>query len=404
MLSIHADHLLRADVLNHMRVSWFALSIEGQYDVAAGLLREGCIESAQEMLNNLRRQGEDIPPWLGDLSVYSLLHAGEIASALDTALDRATGGSVGSTQLVHETLDTASRLHHYAGTLHVWNTQVQPGRANPPTGTYLQVLATAAQHGDSDLAIQAFRRLGQQAVVFTSREYELLCEAYLSNQGPELAGALSTASIMVENGISPNQAFTRPFYTLFRDDPRQAQQAFKLMQELHRKGRTVPLGLINTLLESHAVRQDVEQAVNLYQFMHEFERCGPADEPRVPFADSRTFEILYQLAKFAGRDSNDMVTFLRDEQHALGIPTNEVMLNHLLHGCVNSGGVNSATALLHEAHSSGLKPRLGALHRVVELLARARDDSCWETIRRFSSGEEQSRSWEEDARRMWAEG
>ncbi|KAF2218183.1 hypothetical protein BDZ85DRAFT_208603 [Elsinoe ampelina] len=375
VLSIHVDHILRADILDYMRRTWFTLSTEGQQDVAAGLIREGSLEEALQIINNLQQSGERVPNWLDDMATYALLHADNFSGALDVVTSREASREPGSSSNLGDTmLDVASKLHHYVGTLHGWNAQVRPGRANPSIGTLLEVLATAAQHGDTDLAVQAFRCLGQHAVTFSCREYELLCQAYLSKEPPDLIGALSTASTMAENGITPDRSFTRVFYAVFEHDPQNAQHGFELMQELHRNGRKVSLALINTVLESYSSRRDLEQAMSIYQTMHEFEVYGPPNEPRLPFANATTYEILYDLAGHAGQQTHDLMVSLREEQRALGVSTTPKMLEAMLTCCVSSGDMDEAKELLREAEQSGIFPRPDSVEHFVATLASRRDD------------------------------
>ncbi|PNS20999.1 hypothetical protein CAC42_3336 [Sphaceloma murrayae] len=403
VLSVHVDHILRADILEHMRKSWLTLSTEGQYYVAAGLLREGCLEDALQMLSRFRHGAERLPTWLADLTTYTLLDAGEHGGALDAIIDRnATGETIDSAQLAYEALDSASKVHHYAGTLHAWNTQVKPGHTNPSTGTYLQVLATAAKHGDTDLAVQVFRCLGQQAIVFSEREYSLLCQAYLSSQPPDLFGALSTACIMAENNIVATQVFTRPFLIFLRHEPlHTTEKAFEHIQELHRGDRSVPLALINVILESYALGHHVNHAMAVYQSMHQFERYGPPGQPRTPFADAQTFEILYFLARFAARDAHDMMALLREEQRTLGINTTESMVDKLIVACVKCSDPVILKEVLDEARELNMEPKMGTLKRTVEALASVRDEFCWEVIRRYSKGEDMEKSWTEEVRTVW---
>ncbi|KAF4548230.1 Hypothetical protein D9617_30g011340 [Elsinoe fawcettii] len=404
VLAVHVDHSLRADILLYMRKAWFTLSAEGYSDVAVGLLREGSVEAAQQIISSLRSKGESIPDWVGHLSAYSLLHAGEIAGALDELITYGTlGDATAPAKIGQVMLDVGSSMQHYPGTLHAWNTQERLGRANASTGTLTAVLRTAAQHGDIDLAIEAFRRLGQQAISLSCTKYELLCHAYLSKQPVDLFGALSTASTMAEAGIPPNRSFTRLFYAAFERDAQQALRGFELMQELHRNGRMVPLTIINALLEAHAAKQDVEQAMAVYQAMHHFERYGSPDQPRRPFANLDTYEILYGLVGTVKHNVRDLVISLRDEQTALGVVTSQKMLDGMLAACINGGDIDYAKTLLQESNWSGLEPRTEILQRVLDILAHRRDGVCWDLVRKYSTGGDASRAWEERLRRLWAE-
>ncbi|KAI7554655.1 hypothetical protein KC319_g12759, partial [Hortaea werneckii] len=150
VLSVHPDHLLRADILEFMRARWFQLSEDGAHDVVAGLLRSGLFEQALERIEGMRQNSVPVHGWLLDMAVYMLCNIGEVDEAYQIMRVRHDSGEANlSRTLWHTLLDTGSSYRHHASTSLVWSTQVGPGYINPSSGICLNVLTTASKAGDA---------------------------------------------------------------------------------------------------------------------------------------------------------------------------------------------------------------------------------------------------------------
>jgi len=81
VLSVHVDHILRNEILDHMRQRWFTITQDGYHFIAAGLLREAQFEMALEKMDEMRQNQVPIQTWLYDLAGYMLAEAGEVEEA-----------------------------------------------------------------------------------------------------------------------------------------------------------------------------------------------------------------------------------------------------------------------------------------------------------------------------------
>ncbi|KAI7554225.1 hypothetical protein KC317_g13302, partial [Hortaea werneckii] len=163
VLSVHPDHLLRADILEFMRARWFQLSEDGAHDVVAGLLRSGLFEQALERIEGMRQNSVPVHGWLLDMAVYMLCNIGEVDEAYHIMHVRHDSGEANlSRTLWHTLLDTGSSYRHHASTSLVWSTQVGPGYINPSSGICLNVLTTASKAGDAVLATDVFSHLSKR--------------------------------------------------------------------------------------------------------------------------------------------------------------------------------------------------------------------------------------------------
>src|SRR5438552_17341733 len=95
----------------------------------------------------------------------------------------------------------------YDGTKYAWKKRVETNFINPSDGICLNVLNTAARHGDFDLATEVFRVLGNRSVRFEMHHYEALLEAYTASG--DIRSALMVLCVMEGAGIEPSEASTR---------------------------------------------------------------------------------------------------------------------------------------------------------------------------------------------------
>lgn len=100
-----------------MRQRWLELTEVGHHDVAAALIREGQLEMAVDKIEEMRRNGLNIRPWLSDMAIYALAESGEFDEALQLLKNQiASWDSDISKAVWSHLLDTASSAFH-VGTL-----------------------------------------------------------------------------------------------------------------------------------------------------------------------------------------------------------------------------------------------------------------------------------------------
>lgn len=292
VLAVHPDHLLRADILNRMRQNWFDLTREGHHDVAAGWLREGCIEMAMDVLETMQKQALHVEPWLLDMFVYSLCDAGQIESACDIMRTRFDSGELSMSKAVwHYFLDAASNARHLAGTELAWSAKVGVDQLHASTGIVENALATASLHGAPALATDVFAHLIKRGDTAKHVHYQQLIDSYMNYRTPDTNKALGILTIMAVERILPTKWQTRSLFRHIRSSPRLTARAFGYVRTLHQQGRIVPLAAVNLIIEAYAHQQNLPAALSIYTQIPSLLTNGSLDA-RLK-ADLETFQILF---------------------------------------------------------------------------------------------------------------
>ncbi|GAB1318922.1 hypothetical protein MFIFM68171_09132 [Madurella fahalii] len=289
LLAIHPDYLTRNSILSDMEAQAMELRDEGKCSVALGLLRDTQVEMALEYLDQMCRDGVDVPDWLFSIFFYTLGRQGFLDETLQLLHQRlgSAEGSVASVPLAawHFLLEEFSSALHYEGARFVWETMVQPGILNPSDGIALYVLNTASRHGDSALATQVIQLLSSRRVKLGVHHYEALLDCYV--EVGELGSAFEVLHIMMEAGIQPDQASTRSIFLALKDSPELLHDALGILSE-SRKQHGVPISAVNVLLEALAQSGDMPKALDVYRQLGELCPSGP---------NQQTFVVLLQGAK-----------------------------------------------------------------------------------------------------------
>jgi len=363
-----------------MNLRWFNLTEDGKIDLAAALLKEGQLEQACQQLESMRKEAIDVPGWLHDMAIYTLLEAEEVGQALHLLRERFQDGDMDISKVIwHRFLDVASSLRHREGTAFVWTKQVVPGYLNPASGICYNVLATAGRTGDTYLATEAFRILGQRSTVFTTEHYEELINTYIHARPPDVQAAMSVMTIMDSANLEPSTVTTRSICQYFVKKPQAAHDAVAILHDLHSRGRAIPVAAPNVIIEAFVDMGDFNSALLLYKSMHQLEQ--PQEDPDAPYrplANIATFNLLIRGARGLGSPASyETATFLASEQSALGIPRDSMTYDRLILRCYEAGRLDRGYKYFEEMREMGFTLRGGTARAFCEALARNHDERCW---------------------------
>jgi len=329
VLAVHPDHLLRADVLEYMRTRWLSVSEEGQHDVVAGLLREGCFEQALANLDEMKSKAARVQVWLLDMAVHVMCAAGEVEEAYRIMRQRYEAGEFELSRTAwHVLLDQGSSYRHHPSTALVWKSQVNTGYLNPSSGICLNVLTTASQAGDAVLAADVFTRLSKRGAAFQPIHYQLLMECYLNQPQPDLKRALTTLSIMALEKVEPTMDETRALFLYLRSKPHLVSEAFSILHELHEHGRKVPIAALNLLIECYVEQRNLSEALKLYKLIHTF--IPAAEAWKKTFANIDTFNLLFKACRSASPPDEAQASFLVSELLALRLKPTPLTYDRLI--------------------------------------------------------------------------
>lgn len=368
-----------------MKESNIALTDDGKFSVALGLLRDGQTEMALDRWDEMRRSKMQIPEWVSSIFFYALMMRGVVDEALQLfheILEMAGDKPEGVPLILWSyLLDECSRNLHYEGTKFVWDTMVTPGMINPADGILLNVLNTAARHGDAALATTVVELLAAREARVGLHHYEPLMESYV--QGGELESAFRVLCIMNDAGLVPDHSGTRPILAALRQTPELVDQAIDILSDLQR----VPAAAINVVLEAHIVNTIAAAAAAIASTSQTTpETLSYLDEPNPntnPKPDMTSLLTLYRrLADLSISGPNEQTFLLLldqcthtqpaaallSEMDRFAIRPTPAILRHLIRCFAHDGNLD--VALGYAAELGRLSP--SALARAHAARARAR--------------------------------
>ncbi|KAI9765345.1 MAG: hypothetical protein M1840_007425 [Geoglossum simile] len=368
VLSVHPDYILRNTILDEMHQRWFNLNRQGWHDLICGLIRERQYELALDKIEHLQRSSVRIASWLYDQLTYALCDAEELDEALKIMKfrviheeQRISGNSW------YRLLDTASRWYHYDATRYVWKKRVETHFINPSDGLCLNVLNTAARHGDPVLATEVFRVLSNRSVKLEMYHYEALLEAYTG--GGDVKSALTVLCAMRDVGIDVSEASTRAIYKSLREQSKGPREAFEALRLLRKDGRKIPIAAINCILDALSFQGNAILALEHYKQLRSLCPDGP---------NTTTFNVLVRACGVSHR--KDLAMFLVSEMQAVGISPDLLTYDRLLLVCLQEDNYEDAFKYLEEMERRGWAPRPGTWKALVARCVTAGDQRAWELV------------------------
>ncbi|KAH6856613.1 hypothetical protein B0I37DRAFT_367935 [Chaetomium sp. MPI-CAGE-AT-0009] len=332
LLAIHPNYLTRKTYLLNLEEQEMELTDDGKASVALGLLRDGQNEMALDYWDSMRSTGTQIPEWVSVTFVYVLVLRGFVDEAVQLfrqVLDMARANSNAvPLSLWSYVLDECSRALHYEGTKLVWDEMVSPGKINPADGIALNVLNTAARHGDTALATAVIELLSAREVKLGFHHYEPLLESYVHAGNLEVA--FRVLGIMNDAGVQPDQPSTRAIFSALRDSPDLAEEAVRIIRSLGR----VPVAAINVVLEAVAVAGDMSKTLDVYRQVCDLCQSGP---------NQQTFVRLLGQCQHA-----EPAVFLVSEMDRFSVRPSPPILDSLIRCFARDGDLGVALLYLDE--------------------------------------------------------
>lgn len=368
---MHPDYLLRQRILEELRQRWFSLTKDGWHDVIAGLIRDRQLELALDTLDQMQKEGVKVDSWLYDLMIYILCSAEEFDCAVDLMQHRMSSGELYiSATLWYYLLDTASRALHHRGTIFAYKGRVESSYLNPPAGICINILSTAARHGDIYLATSALRILGRRSGnPIQLHHYEALLETYMTAK--DIRTSFTLLTIMAAAGHPPTEASTRPIFIHLSQSPSLTATAVSILEELREQDRQIPIQAINVIMEAYIFHRDLASSLQIYKTLHKF---GDSLNP-----DTATFNLLFRGCTQAAR--KDLAMFLASEMVALKVAPNRLTYDRLTLVCLNSeNSIEDAWRYFEEMRDLGWWPRNGTAVALARRACERRDQRIWRLV------------------------
>lgn len=355
-------------MLDELQSRWFPLTNDGWHDVVAGCIRDRQVEIALDKLEQMQSMGITVQPWIHDLFVYTFCDNGDFDEVLRIMRYRVDNRELDlSASLWYYILDTASQAYHHDATLYVWRKRVESGYLNPPSGICINVLNTAARHGNFRLATDVFRVLGNRTNSLQAYHYEALLESYLA--ASDLSTALSVLTIMAASPVPPTEATTRPLFIYLRDEPTRPSQALDSLRNLHKASKPIPTVAINAIIEASIYQNNLSFAIDTYKILHTLCTGGPT---------TATFNALFRGCSKAGR--KDLAMFLASEMLVLKVEPDALTYDRLVLVCIDGPSaedLDDAWKYLEETKGREWWPRRGTLIAMTRRLCERGDERVW---------------------------
>ena len=346
-----------------------------------GLVRERHLELALDALDQMHKDEIQVDSWLYDLVTYTLCAAEEFDSAINLMQHRISLGELYiSASLWYFLLDTASRALHHRGTLFVYRGRVESSYLNPPSGICINILSTAARHGDIYLATSVLRVLGRRSGnPIQLHHYEALLETYMTANDVRTSFAL--LAIMSAAGHHPTEASTRPIFSHLSQSPTLASTAVSILEELREQDRQIPIPAVNVIMEAYIFHRDLASALSIYKTLYRF---GDSLNP-----NTATFNLLLRGCSQAAR--KDLAMFLASEMVALKVAPDRLTYDRLMLVCLSSeNSIEDAWRYFDEMRGLGWWPRGGTAVALAMRACARGDERVWRLV-----GEEQGKGLSE---------
>jgi hypothetical protein len=344
---------MRNTLLQRMKDQGIELGGEGKWSVALGLLRDDQPEMAMEYWDQMRKEGTEIPGWVGDIFTCVLATRGSIDEAMELfhqRLDMAEGDS-NAVPLVTWSylLDECSRALHYEGTKFIWDNMAQPGAINPPDGVALNVLNTAAHQGDTELATAVVEFLSARQVKLGLHHYEPLMESYV--RSGDLENAFRVLGIMHDISIQPDQSSTRPIFQMLKSSPELIEEAVGILGSVE----NLPSAALNVVLEALVKTEGISKALDVYRKICDL-HSGP---------NQQTFVLLLEECS-----NSEPAVFLVAEMDRFSVRPSQRILDNLIRCFATDGNLDVALLYLGEISGLSADPRSWVNERTLEVVAR----------------------------------
>ncbi|KAL6913278.1 hypothetical protein FSHL1_010962 [Fusarium sambucinum] len=262
-LTVHPEHLLREKVVKLLDDYWFELTQSAKQNIALAMLREGQHELAMDKLNELLDGPDQVDLWVYDIFILELGRVGFEDDMLRLLKKRkhARGTDAPFRNIQLMALDMFSQAFHYAGTLYLWDEVVKTSIHNPSNGTLETILATAARHGDTELASQALAKLSSRGKL-SQHHHDAVIEGYANAE--DIVDAFSALNVLQKTGWLEDQGTTRPLYKALLRNRDLIDTAASTIDTMNKEG-PVPLDAVMVTVEAMAKTRTSEAAMPLFR-------------------------------------------------------------------------------------------------------------------------------------------
>lgn len=346
---------------NEMKEKKIPLTSQSYYYILHCLCRADELEYALDTLDEMKQTG--VQP---NLHSYAIMIGGCLRLCdSETAFDllkeaESSGLAVESSPRVYMDVMRVGATNDKLDIVsYCWDKAVGKYSLRPDEGTCLNVLRVAAKMGDAKLATDVIRQLSTSGYPYKEHYFTPLMEAFTVKN--DLKNAFNVLDIMRVSGIPPSMRATLPIRKHLDRDVEAIDQAYYLLEEMRKEGKTVDISAFNVVVGACADAKDVERTIATYR---EASNLGV-----VPNVD--TYNAVLEAC--IQTRMKDMGVVVVDEMKKAGINPNLDTYSKMISLACTQRSYEDAFTYLEEMKSYDIVPPESCYARLANKLAYEKD-------------------------------
>ncbi|GAA5800095.1 hypothetical protein HPULCUR_005517 [Helicostylum pulchrum] len=313
-------------VRNEMKEKKIPFTSQSYYYILHCLCRADQLEYALDTLDEMKKT--NVQPNLHSYAIMigGCLRLSDAATAFDLLKEAESSGLAVESQprvymdvmRVGATNDSLDIVNY------CWDKAVSKYSMRPDEGTCLNVLRVAAKLGDTKLATDVIRQLSTSGYPYKEHYFTPLMEAFTVKN--DLKNAFNVLDIMRVSGIPPSMRATLPIRKHLDRDVEAIDQAYYLLEEMKKEGKTVDISAFNVVVGACADAKDIERTIATYR-----------------------------------------------EASNLGVVPNVDTYNAVLEACIQTRMKDMGVVVVDEMKKAGINPNLGTYNKMIALACTQRN-------------------------------
>jgi pentatricopeptide repeat protein len=241
-----------------------------------------------------------------------------------------------------------------------WKKAVLEYNFKPDEGVCLYVLNLAGKHGDTKLAGDVIRVLGEEGYTYRLCHFSPLIEAFASTG--DIASTFQVFTAMRKVGVIPNKKTALPIAYQLGRDKNAIKKARDIIEKMAKtNGQEVDISAFNLIIHAFAFNKEYDEAISLYARAKEFgvepnsETLDATLDACIHCKDAELGQVIYQ------------------EQLSRGVKATESTLSKMVTLMCTQEDYEDAFKYLEKMKRSNLIPLRGCYFKLVKTLSAAND-------------------------------
>ncbi|KAI9320570.1 hypothetical protein BX666DRAFT_1852096, partial [Dichotomocladium elegans] len=351
----------QAEVMDALKESNLSPSVATYTHWLRGVCNAQQLEHALDLLDEMKEAGLTPNSACFSIVISACLQLGDPETAFTLLKDAEQAGmaAAGHPRIYMDVMRATASGDKYEMAAYCWDKAVNSLGMRPDEGTCLSVLGVAAKHGDPKLATMVIRLLSTNGYPYKEHYFAPLVESFVAKK--DLKSAFNVLDIMRVSGVAPTARTTMPIRESLGKNVQAIDDAYFILEELKKEGRTVDVTAFNAVVEMCAELGDLQRTVATYR---EAKNLGVTP-------DVDTYNCVLEACVQA--KTKGMGNVVISEMKKAGImPNIETYVKMIALECTQAN-YEGAFSYLEEMKGYGVIPPQSTYETLAHRLARAKD-------------------------------